>query len=159
MEFRGTIIEAGEGVFCLGYRNPRQRWERVGFDPKLARDAAEKKRAELASIATGREERPREIGQVGMRISLPDASDLYLSEIRCTRAKHTVALFTQTLTEFTVWMGKQFPSVRLMNEIRRSHMLGYYDVLQRTGLSVRHGEKHIQTEVCFDDHEEDRGSR
>jgi integrase len=40
-------------------------------------------------------------------------------------------------------MTKQFPSVRLMNEIRRSHMLAYYDVLQKKGLSLRHAEKQL----------------
>jgi hypothetical protein len=57
VEFRGLIFEADEGDYYLAYRNPRQKWERVGGDPKAAKFAADKKRAELASIATGRETR------------------------------------------------------------------------------------------------------
>jgi integrase len=143
VEFRGLIFEADEGDYYLAYRNPRQKWERVGGDPKAAKFAADKKRAELASIATGREDAPQELGQRGIRISLQDACDLYLKEIRCTRAEDTVDLFNQTLTEFIKWMAKEYPSVRLVNEIRRSHMLAYYQILKQQGLSKRHAEHRI----------------
>lgn len=69
-----------------------------------------------------------------------EARDIYLHDLQRTRSAGTYELFKQTIDEFVGWMSGQFPSVRYVHEIRCAHMLSYYDVLAKKGLSLRRGE-------------------
>jgi integrase len=143
VEYQGTMISVAEGDFFLGYRNGKQRWERVGPDPKAAWLAAERKRAELAALATGLLEHSVTVGARGITVSLEDARDVYLNDLRRTRSGGTYDLFKQTLDEFVAWMAGRYPSVQSVSDIRREHLLSYYDVLVKKGLSLRHAAEAI----------------
>lgn len=148
-----------ESVYYLRYlRNGKRVWQRVGKDADVAITALRNKEHDLQSVALGRsaptsvadaqtsaspnlspsEPVTKQASVSPASVSLEDAIQSYLEEVRRFRSPKTIAACQHILTIF----GSRFPG-KLVQEITRKDLLDHMSSLQERGLGDRTIHNHI----------------
>jgi integrase/recombinase XerD len=142
-----------EGVYYLRYlRNGKRVWQSVGQDPDVAITALRNTEHDLRSIALGRStptpvpssrasvspDRTAPSQEAQASVSLKEATEFYLEEIRRFRSAKTIAACEHMLNLFE----SRFPG-KAIKDITREDLLEHMSFLSAKGLGDRTIHNHI----------------
>lgn len=128
-----------EACYYLRYgRDGKRVWESVGPDPDAAIVALRNKQHDVEARSLGRVASPATSAQPDAGLSLAEACEIYLGEIRTFRAPKTIAACENMLGRFLA----RFPKKRV-NEITRKDLLAHMAALKGEGLGDRSVANHI----------------
>ncbi len=133
-----------DGIYYLRYaRGGKRVWESIGREPELALTALRNIEHDLSAIAIGRTTAAvhpsAEVAVLpAQTVSVTEAIDAYLTEVRTFKAPKTVSACTHMLGEF-----EKTCKGKLLSQVTRTDLLNHMKALKAQGLGDRTVFNHV----------------